>query len=99
MSQLALELPTPRRIDTTIETLARIIDGLDESERARLARLAAWNVVVIVQRLRALERAEMEVLPTTQQPMADTYDAIIEPGSINAADALVAVFRHVYGHG
>ena len=53
----------PRRIDVTIERLEQSIDALTREQRDRLAdpECSWWAVVVLVVRVRAMERAEESV--------------------------------------
>jgi hypothetical protein len=86
--------PDRRRIDITIERLDAIAAELGAEEQERLANQKWWATVVIVARLRSMERAENEfrVGPT---PMADAYDRVVQPGE-HAAEALVRTFKAVY---
>jgi hypothetical protein len=87
-----------RRIDVTIERLEKSIDALTREQRDRLAdpQCAWWAVVVVVARVRAMERAEESVRAAPVAPMADTYDRVAQPGE-HAVEALLRTFKAMYG--
>jgi hypothetical protein len=96
MTQLSLDITPPRRIDVTLERLQASLDAMDEDQRAELNALPQFNTVVIVARLRAMERCEKEVRSAICETMADAYDRVAVEGE-NAANAILRTFRAVYG--
>jgi len=95
MDQMTLDLAPPRRIDITLDRLDKVVNEMVESERSTLANHKWWSIAVIVSRLRAMERAEIEVLPSSRQTMADAYDLVVTPGE-HPIEALLRTFRTVY---
>lgn len=92
MTQLSPE----RRIDTTLERAADIYESMSDEEHAELAAKEWWNVIVMVSRLRGMERAEEEVLGRPSMGLADAYDRVARPGE-HAVEALLRTFKEVYG--
>jgi hypothetical protein len=102
MSQLSLALDTSslssaseRRIDITLDRLAAIHEAMSIEQRAMLDDKKYWAVVLMVSRIRAMERGEEEALGRPSRGLADAYDAIIAPGE-HAIEALLRTFAHVY---
>lgn len=92
MSQLGLDLARPRRIDVTLERLDADVAALSAEQQAALGQEKAWSLVVIVSRLRAMERGEEEALGSTRpSSLADAYDRVVSPG-----DALIRTFKTVF---
>jgi len=99
VSQLALAFKESRRIDIMLDRLEDLLDELSAEQQARLTDPSScswWGVVVMVARLRAMERAEEEVLGGDRATMADAYDRIVQPGE-HAVEAIMRTFRAVYG--
>lgn len=84
-----------RRIDRTLTRLAAIYESMPQEERAELAGTKWFSVIVLVSRLRGMERAEEEALGRPSKGLADTYDRVVRPGE-NAADAILRTFVAVY---
>ncbi len=80
-----------RRIDITLASVASVYEALSEEERAQISeRFVA--TLTIVARIRAMERAEEEVLGRPSKGLADIYDRIVVPGE-NAGAALLRTFE------
>lgn len=94
MEQLWLD-QNSRRIDTTLSRLQQSLDAMSEGDRVALAAIPQFSVIVMVSRLRAMELAEKEALPSTIESMADAYDRVAVIGE-NAADAIIRTFKEVY---
>lgn len=85
----------PRRIDVTLERLRATFETLSPEQQQRLGTQKSWAVVVMVDRLRSMERAEEDVLQRPISPMADAYDSIVTPGE-HPIEAIVRTFQAVY---
>lgn len=103
--QFALDAPPrpvavspERRIDITLQRLADIQESMSADELAALAGKSWWNTIVIVSRLRAMERAEEEVLGPPRGVLADIYDRLVTPGE-HPCEALLRVFRATFTNG
>src|SRR5579885_3033034 len=92
-TQLVLELSSPafraerspeRRIDVTLARVATLHEAMTDQERAELDGKRWWTTIVVASRMRAMERAEEEVLGRPSKGLADAYDRVISPGE-NAA--------------
>ena len=81
-----------RRIDITLARLADITEALSDEEHVKLSDKPWWSAIVLVSRVRAMERAEEEVLGRPSKGVADTYDHIVSPGE-HAGEALLRVFN------
>ncbi|WP_375782866.1 hypothetical protein ACE10Z_23415 [Bradyrhizobium sp. Pha-3] len=102
MMQLAFTLDAPpsfvsreRRIDMTLAIVRDIHEAMPVEERSELDGKKWWSVVLMVAELRAMERAEEEVLGRPSRGLADAYDAIVTPGE-HAIEALLRTFAHVH---
>lgn len=95
MSQLGLDLAPPRRIDVTLERLDADVAALSVEQQSALGETKAWGIVVIVSRLRGMERAEEEVLGRARASLADAYDRVVSPGD-PAVDALIRTFKTAF---
>lgn len=84
-----------RRIDITLARLAGIHEAMSDDERSQLDGKQWWAVIVIISRLRAMERAEEEVLGRPIKGLADTYDAVVSPGE-HAVEALLRTFQTAF---
>jgi len=84
-----------RRIDITLARLADIQESMSQEQCSQLASSPWWNMVVIVSRLRAMERAEEEVLGRPSTGLADVYDRIAQPGE-HAVEAILRTFRESF---
>jgi len=85
-----------RRVDVTISQLAEAYNSLSDIQRAALADKPWFIAIETVFRLRAMERAEEEVLGRpAPHSVADIYDRTVSPGE-HAADALLRVYRSMF---
>ena len=80
-----------RRIDVTLQTVRDQYEALPEYEQAELSAKHWWNTVVVVSRLRAMERGEEEAIGRPSIGLADIYDSLISPGE-HACKALIRTF-------
>jgi len=96
--QALLPLSDRRRIDITIERLDQMAQALPPDQQKCLAGTAWnwWSIVVMVARLRAMERAEIEAGCKSSETMADAYDLVVAPGE-HAVGAMFKTFRAVSG--
>lgn len=85
-----------RRIDITLARLADIQESMSVEEQSTLSGKPWWTSVVLVSRLRAMERAEEEVLGGPVPGLADAYERLVTPGE-HPIEALMRAFQAVYG--
>jgi len=99
MSQLTLQFET-RRIDVTLDRLANVEEALSVEERSALQREDWWNIVILVTRVRAMERAEepehRRLGLRTDAPLADAYDRVVQPGVGHPVDAILRTFKAAF---
>lgn len=82
-----------RRIDITISRLAEDYNSLSDIQRAALADKPWFITIETVFQLRAMERAEEEVLGRpASHSIADAYDRVVAPGE-RAPEALIRSFQ------
>lgn len=84
-----------RRIDITLARIADIYEQLPDEDRERIGGEKWWNIIVIVFRIRAMERGEEEVTGHSSRGLADAYDRIALQGE-PAHEAILRTFKEVY---
>ena len=101
--QLALDAAPPttafvspeRRIDITLDRIREVVEAATNEERATLIGKPWWSAIDTVFCLRAMERAEEEVLGAPRGVLADLYDRLVTPGE-HPGEALLRVFRAMF---
>lgn len=89
---MTIHVSPERRIDVTLARLAADHDAMSDEKRSQLDGKPWWATIVIVSRLRAMERGEEEALGRQSKGLADIYDSIVSPGE-HAVEALLRTFQ------
>ncbi len=82
-----------RRLDITISRVADAIELMSDEARKELAGKPWFAAICILQRVRAMERGEEDVLGhPIKGGLAETYDAVVTPGE-DIIPALLKTFQ------
>lgn len=89
---MTIHVSPERRIDVTLARLAADHEAMSDEERSQLDGKPWWTTIVIVSRVRAMERGEEEAIGRPSKGLADIYDSIVSPGE-HAVEALLRTFQ------
>lgn len=82
-----------RRLDITISRIADAIELMSDEARKELAGKPWFSAICLLQRVRAMECGEEDVLGhPIKGGIADTYDAVVTPGE-DIIPALLKTFQ------